>query len=570
MKVLLVDDDQVDRMSIKRLLKKSKLDVEITEVETGLDALRALESTDDPEFDLVLLDYQLPDMSGFDVLKRTSNGIFGATAIIFLTGQEDEELAARCLENGAQDFLLKKDITPSHLQKAITHSRLRHENEKQLDDSRKKMQQLAEHDQLTGLLNRYAFEQHIAETHSLRERFEVSFSLMLLDLDNFKWINDTYGHNYGDRILTLVSERLLKVCREHDVLCRLGGDEFALALYCKEQGYSHIVAHRIFDALKEPFEVDSLSLKIECSIGIAEFNRDFESLNDALKKADLAMYHAKSSGKNTFHYFSDELQKAAERRISIETELRNALENDEFVVFYQPQIGTKSKSLVGAEALVRWNHPEKGLLGPGAFMDVAEATGLIAKIDQVVLEKALKQKSEWIYKHKVESDFRVAINISASHLKDPAFTGKVKALIQKYDVDPGQVELEIVESELVNDFEMAIRVLEELNELGIVLAIDDFGTGYSSLSYLKHLKVHTLKVDRSFIIDVAQSEVDCQLLKGLINLGQSMNLHIVIEGVEEAEQLEKCEAFNAEIVQGYFFSKPLPANDFISFCQKSG
>ena len=568
MKILLVDDDQVDRMSIKRLLKKSKLDVEITEAETGLDALEALQNGNELEFDLVLLDYQLPDMNGFDVLKRLSNGLFGATAIIFLTGQEDEALAARCLEHGAQDFLLKKDITPSHLQKAITHSRLRHENEKQLDDSRRKMQELAEHDQLTGLLNRYAFEQHIAETKALRERMDVSFSLMLLDLDNFKWINDTYGHDCGDKILTHVSERLLKVCRDHDLLCRLGGDEFALALYCKEQGYSHIVANRIFEELKTPIEVDGLSLKIECSIGIAEFKSNFDSLNDALKKADLAMYHAKSSGRNTFHYFSQELQLAAERRTSIESELREALEKDQFVVYYQPQIATKSKELVGAEALVRWNHPEKGLLSPGSFMDVAEATGLIRNIDQVVLEKALKQKAEWTHKHNVKQGFRVAVNISASHLKNIEFTETVRALIAKYDLDPGQIELEIVESELVNDFEMAIKVLEDLSSIGVILAIDDFGTGYSSLSYLKHLKVHTLKVDRSFIIDVAKSDIDSCLLKGLINLGQSMNLKIVIEGVEDASQLEKCEDFNAEIVQGYFFSKPLAANEFLKFCQQ--
>ena len=427
------------------------------------------------------------------------------------------------------------------------------------------MQDLAEHDQLTGLLNRYAFEQQVKETEALRKRIGFTFGLMLLDLDNFKWINDTYGHDCGDELLKRVAERLEHVCREQDLLCRLGGDEFAIALVGKARGYSHKVAQRIFDSFKSPIYVNELSVNVECSIGIADFENDYINLTDALKKADLAMYHAKSSGKNQFHYFSEELQQAAERRISVESEIRQALTNREFIPYFQPQIDTETKKIIGAEALVRWQHSERGLIGPGEFLDVAEETGQIKEIDQQILEKAIAQRAEWTKSEGIKSDFRIAINISARHLRDESFTARVKSLISKYQLDPSVIELEIVESELVNDFEMAVKVIDELNELGVILAIDDFGTGYSSLSYLKHLKVHTLKVDRSFIIDVATSNIDCNLFKGLINLGQSMKLQIVVEGVENIEQFEKCELYHAEIVQGFYFSKPLDAKAFREF-----
>ncbi len=562
MKLLLVDDDLVDRMATQRLLKKSELDLEITIAVTGYQAISEMQET---EFDLVLLDYKLPDLTGLEVLQHVKIGGIGKTAIIFLSGEENEALAQQCLELGAQDFLLKKEVNPTHLHKAITHSKLRHENEIQLDQNRQKMQNLAEHDQLTGLLNRYAFETRIAETKAFRERLNTELTLMLLDLDNFKWINDTHGHDQGDQVLIEVARRLESVCRDEDFLCRLGGDEFAIAIVCEHEDYSHVVAERIFAALKPPLQLSTLVVNIECSIGIADFTDTRDELNTVLKKADLAMYRAKSDGRNRYHYFNDTLQEIAERRISIASELRHALEKDELVVFYQPQVCTRSLKLAGAEALVRWQHPTRGLLGPHEFLDIAEEIGLIEAIDQIVMAKACQQRIAWQDTLAKSNDFKIAINISARHLTSHKFLDNIRKVLDEVNIDPKLIELEIVESELVQDFAKAVNVISQVKAMGINMSIDDFGTGYSSLSYLKHLKVQTLKVDRSFLADVPHSEVDCRLLKGLINLGKSMQLTVVIEGVEELEQLNKCQEYHADIIQGFHFSKPLNAQDFAAY-----
>jgi diguanylate cyclase len=561
-KLLLVDDDLVDRMATQRLLKKSELELEITIAANGYQAISEMQAN---EFDLVLLDYNLPDLSGLEVLQHVKVGGIGKTAIIFLSGEENETLAQQCLELGAQDFLLKKEVSPAHLHKAITHSKLRHENEIQLDKNRQKMQNLAEHDQLTGLLNRYAFESRIAETKALRERLNANLSLMLLDLDNFKWINDTHGHDQGDIVLIEVAKRLESVCRNEDFLCRLGGDEFAIAICCQENDYSHIIAERIFSALSKPLQLMSFQVNIECSIGIADFTDKRDELNDVLKKADLAMYRAKADGRNRYHFFDDTLQEVAERRGLIATELRQAIQNDEFVVYYQPQICAETLRLIGAEALIRWDHPKRGILGPHEFLDIAEETGLIDKIDQIVMAKACRQRILWQNSIAPSNDFKVAINISAHHLTSYKFIDNIKRVMDDVNIDPNLIELEIVESELVQDFAKAVEVISQLKTLGINMSIDDFGTGYSSLSYLKHLKVQTLKVDRSFLNDVPYNEVDCRLLKGVINLGQSMKLKVIIEGTENLEQLLQCQEYNADIIQGFYFSKPLSVTDFEQF-----
>lgn len=566
MKLLLVDDDQVDRLATKRMLKQSDVDIDVTQAVTGEEAILKMRTN---EFDLVLLDYYMPDLNGLEVLRQFNKGGIGKTAVIFLSGVEDEKLAQQCLELGAQDFLLKNEVSTAHLHKAITHSKLRHQNEVQLDKTRLEMQSLAEHDHLTGLLNRYAFEARVTTTNPIRKRLNTGLSLMLLDLDNFKWINDTHGHDQGDRVLIEVAKRLSSVCREEDFLCRLGGDEFALAIMCDQKDYCYVVAERIFSVLKEPLKKDNLTINIECSIGIADFTDEKDGLKDelkdVLKKADLAMYRAKSDGRNRFHYFNEALQEVSERRTSIATELRQAISNDELKVFYQPQICATSHTIIGAEALVRWLHPKRGLLGPNEFLNIAQETSLIEEIDQIVMEKACRQRKLWTKALAINEKFKIAINISARHLKSASFLTNVSNMLAEIDIEPNLLELEIVESELVQDFAMAAHVICQLKSMGVDIAIDDFGTGYSSLSYLKHLNIQTLKVDRSFLVDVPTNEASCRLLKGLVNLGKSMELKVVVEGVEDIHHLKKCHEYLGDIVQGYYFSMPLNAEDFVDY-----
>lgn len=563
MKLLLVDDNIVDRIATKRILGRSDLDLEITEVETGEQAIEAVSSND---YDIILLDYNLPGINGLQVFKQMTHGSIGQTAVIFLSGEKNEFLATSCLEQGAQDFLQKDKLTHEHLLKAITHARLRHQHELALEHSRQEMQVLAECDQLTGLLNRYAFESKVNQLSRDRRRNECLISIMLLDLDNFKWLNDSFGHDTGDKVLQTVAQRLKDVCREDDLICRLGGDEFAIALINDHQKNSFLVAQRIFEDMAPSLSVENREFIVTCSIGIADFRDNNLAMNDVLKQADLAMYKAKSEGRNRLHYFHEHLQSAAVRRINVENELRKAIKADQITVYYQPQIETHTTAVCGAEALVRWHHPQKGLRTPGYFMDIAEDCGLIVAIDRLVFGKACEQLKLWHETPNLLPDeFKLAVNISARTLLSENFIPSIKETLDFNAIKPQQIELEIVESQLVQDFNKAQSVIDQLEELGVSVAIDDFGTGYSSLSYLKILKVKTLKVDRSFLSGVPKEPIDCRLLKGLLNLAHSLELTNVVEGVETIEQLKKCIEYRANKVQGYFISHPLPKKDFEIF-----
>lgn len=563
MKLLLVDDNAVDRMATKRILNKSNLVLNIVEASSGEEAIKSLELN---FFDIILLDYHLPGMSGLDVFNHITHGSIGETAVIFISGEKNEDLSTSCLEQGAQDFLQKDKLTSEHLLKAITHARLRHKHELALEHNRREMQLLAERDQLTGLLNRYSFESKLKELIHSRRINNTTTSIMLLDLDNFKWINDSFGHDTGDKVLQEVANCLLKVSRDEDFICRLGGDEFAIALINSEQGNSFRVAERIFQELSHPLIVDQREYLVTCSIGITDFNDENMQIGDVLKQADLAMYKAKSEGRNRFHYFHEHLQSVAIRRINLESELRKAIQNNEFTIAIQPQINTDSLTLCGAEVLIRWQHPEKGLLAPGYFMDVAEDSGLIVMIDRIIFRKACEQLHQWNKDSRaLPVNFKLAVNISARTFLDTQFIPSIVECLNHYTINPQQMELEIVESELVQDFQKAVNVIDSLASIGVSLAIDDFGTGYSSLSYLKSLKVDTLKVDKSFLTGIPQEDIDCKLLKGLLNLAQSLELTNIVEGVETKEQLNKCQEYRANVVQGYFLSIPLSANDFQRF-----
>ncbi len=559
LRLLLVDDDAVDRLAVSRALRQAKLPLSIAESRTAEEALAAFA---EGAFDAVLLDYRLPDMDGLEVLRRMNGRAHGSTAILMLTGMDDDDLATRCIEAGAQDFLLKQDLTPRHLIRAVTHARMRHRIEMALLESHERLRELAEQDPLTGLANRYYFDQTLRAAVPRAMRYGFKLSLLLLDLDNFKFINDGHGHDVGDRMLRVVADRLTAITREGDILCRLGGDEFAIIAFQHEGVESvHALAQRLLDDLAAPVVVEGLTLPTSVSIGIALCPDNSDNADELFKCADLAMYRAKRDGRNQAHYFSDDLQTQVMRRVQTEHDLRAAIETGGFELFYQPQVDAATGAVCAAEALIRWRHPERGLLGPGAFLDIAEDTGLIGPIGDWVLATACAD----IAAGRLGSVPRVAVNLSAQQLRAAGLVERLAAVLAASRLEPSQVEVEITESVLISDFGVALGVLEGIRDLGVSIAIDDFGTGYSSLAYLKRLPIDCLKVDKSFLNQVPEGEKDKRLLRALIQMARAMGFRVVVEGVETRAQAEVCRDFGADTLQGFHFARPMPWTELLPF-----
>jgi len=414
----------------------------------------------------------------------------------------------------------------------------------------------AHYDALTDLPNRVLFTDRLTHSIEIAERHNTGFALFFIDLDKFKNINDSLGHDVGDKVLKAVAKRLTSIIRKEDTLARLSGDEFTVImddLHHPED--ASILAKKILDVLAEPLYIDDNMLYVTSSIGISHYPEDAKDAEYLLKYADTAMYKAKEEGRDNFQFYSSEMTKQALEHMSMKTSLQQAIDNDEFIIHYQPQINTLDNTLVGVEALVRWQHPERGLLLPDTFIPMAEETGLIVKIDKMVMKKAMKQMSKW-YKLGLDPGL-LAINLSIQQLESHTFVEEIKERIKKYNFKAEWLELEITEGQMMRRPEEVIRKLTEIHDLGVSISIDDFGTGYSSLSLLKRLPINRLKIDRSFVKDLPKDEDDVAIVQAIIALADSLNLELIAEGVETSEQKDFLEKNHSTFVQGYLFSPPL-------------
>jgi len=432
---------------------------------------------------------------------------------------------------------------------------------------KKVLKHQAHHDMLTGLPNRALFTDRLEHGLEESKRRNQILALLFIDLDHFKEINDSLGHGVGDEVLKKVTARLKNVIRREDTLAQLGGDEFTVIAHnIKNKEDSSYLANKIVDVLREPIVVDQNILYVTSSIGISTYPDDGKTMSDLLKYADAAMYKAKEKGRNSFQFYSSEMTKKALDRIEMEQNLREALTKNQFVVYYQPQVDGATNSLIGMEALVRWQSPDKGLIPPGLFIPLAESTSLIVDIDLFVMRTAMTQLVQW-YKEGLNPG-KLALNLAIKQLENKKFLSIFESMLGETACKPEWIELEVTEGQIMKNPEESIKVLNQISKLGIELAVDDFGTGYSSLAYLKKLPINKLKIDQSFIRELPSDEEDSAVVKGIIALAQSLNLKLIAEGVEKLEQKKFLVENGCSNIQGYFYSRPIPSKEMRQFLTK--
>ncbi len=430
-----------------------------------------------------------------------------------------------------------------------------------------KMLHMAYHDPLTGLPNRSLMIDRLNQVLARKKRQNGITAILFLDLDRFKLINDTFGHIKGDELLKEVSERLKKNTRDADTVARQGGDEFIVVV----QDINSIedktkVASRYLIAFEDPFHLDGQALSVKVSIGISIYPNDGEDADALLKNADIALYEAKEKGRNSYQFYAASMNKSIAKKLKLENKLRMAIEEEQFVLHYQPQIDIKTGEAIGIEALVRWQEPETGLIPPGEFIPLAEDTGLIVLIGEWVLRTACTQNEAW--QRRGLKPLTMAVNISIRQFKQNNFVDTIKRILEKTNLNPKYLELELTESIIMDDVESTISVLHELKAMGVRLSIDDFGTGYSSLQYLKQMPLDMLKVAHTFVRDITVDSNDAAIAKATIQMAQSLNLEVIAEGVETVEHFKLLRTLQCNKIQGYLVSKPLPSEEVEGFLEK--
>ncbi|AHK14825.1 MAG: EAL domain-containing protein [Thalassolituus sp.] len=420
------------------------------------------------------------------------------------------------------------------------------------------MENLAFYDPLTGLANRRLFKNRLEKAVKSVLRSGKSMALMFLDMDQFKRINDTLGHDAGDILLKAVATRLNNTVRENDTVSRIGGDEFTILLTDVQQSQDVlVVAEKILKALSRPIRIKGQDIVTSVSIGITMTPEDSTDVNTLMKNADLAMYWAKEMGRNNFQFFSEDMNHSILEHLALEKELKEAIQRNQFTLVFQPKVSLFDYSTTGVETLIRWEHPEKGLITPDHFIPVAEETGQIIDIGNWVLEQACRQISSLLREGILPPTAKVAVNLSAKQFTDPNLVQHIRTVLEITKIPPQCLELEITESTLMEDVETAIAIMQEIKSTGVAIAIDDFGTGYSSLSYIKRFPIDVLKVDRSFVMDIPDDKNDMAITAAVIAMAHKLSMNVVAEGVETREQLQFLRQNNCDEGQGYLFSRPL-------------
>ncbi|HZT61994.1 MAG TPA: EAL domain-containing protein [Burkholderiales bacterium] len=559
-RVLLIEDNPGDVRLIKEMLSGSEdglfeLDC-VGRLSQGLEYL-ATRGTG-----VVLLDLSLPDSYGFDTfLKVYAHS--PKVPIIVLTGHDDQTIALSAVKTGAQDYLVKGKLDRELLLRSMQYSIERKRYQEQLEYQ-------ANYDALTGLPNRNLLHDRLRQS-VYAQRFVRSIGVVFLDIDHFKFVNDSLGHNTGDKLLQKVAERLAAAVRDGDTVARLGGDEFILILNDQTgQEVIYRAMQRIISKIAEPIEIDGQEMLVTASAGISLYPQDGPDVETLLKNADAAMYRAKEKGRNNVQFYTAEMNRQVNERLRMETGLRRALERNEFELYYQPRIHVENGALVGCEALLRWQHPDFGLTLPDRFIGLAEETGLIVPIGDWVLNTACVQARTW--QKKGMPPITVSVNLSMRQFRQEALAASVDDALRRSGLDPRNLEMELTESLVMQDTEAAIRVLERLREIGVELSVDDFGTGHSSLSYLTQLPISALKIDQSFVQAIkgtGQSDEGI-VAQAIISLAHNLKLKVVGEGVETGPQFEFLKKHSCDEVQGYHFARPMPADDFERFAANRG
>ncbi|MDB6062653.1 MAG: bifunctional diguanylate cyclase/phosphodiesterase [Verrucomicrobiaceae bacterium] len=543
LRILLVDEGQAEYMVIAHLA--AAIPVRRHLVSWCDQPEQALPNILSEQYDVILIDGQRDAWRTRDLLHAAING--GCTAPIIVVGDTlDEELDRHAIADGAADYILKKDLTAISFERILRYSLDRKEHEREIS-------QRMQFDPLTGLPNRLLFRDRLEHAVVRAQKESSLLALLHVDLDGFRRVNESFGHSNGDELIQIMAERILTCVRKTDSVARIGSDEFTIVLEDVRNLHDVIaVAEKIAPSLSQPYQIADASLVLGASIGIAVYPEAGQTADTLMRNAELARQQAKSIRGTQFHFYTEQMNLDARNQIHLEAELRRALRRNEFELFYQPRVELESGELVGVESLIRWRHPQRGLLAPSDFIPLAEETGLIVPIGYWTIQQACRDMRE--LEQKSGRTLDIAINLSLKQLQDEKFSEIASRLLLESKIDLHRVEFELTETAILTNAEQTYQSMLALSQLGVSFSLDDFGTGYSSFAHIQRLPISALKIDRSFVRNLPQNTDDAIIVKAIINLAHSLQLRVIAEGAETLEQIQFLWENRCDQVQGYYFA----------------